>query len=81
MKVALIGTGAMGCIFGAALARGGAELVCLDRSADVVAALQQHVRSQLAAHEYPREIEFLDELPKTPSGKIQRFLLRAREII
>ena len=43
MKVALIGTGAMGCIFGAALARGGgAELVCLDRSADVVAALQQH---------------------------------------
>ena len=42
MKVALIGTGAMGCIFGAALVRGGAELVCLDRSADVVAALQQH---------------------------------------
>lgn len=42
MKVALIGTGAMGCIFGAALARSGAELVCLDRSADVVAALQQH---------------------------------------
>ncbi len=42
MKVALIGTGAMGCIFGAALARGGAELVCLDRNADVVAALQQH---------------------------------------
>ena len=42
MKVALIGTGAMGCIFGAALARGGAELVCLDRNADVVAALQRH---------------------------------------
>lgn len=43
--------------------------------------LQQHVRSRLSAHAYPREIEFLDELPKTPSGKIQRFLLRAREII
>lgn len=42
MKVALIGTGAMGCIFGAALARGGAELVCLDRSSEVVSALQQH---------------------------------------
>ncbi|MEY4266472.1 MAG: hypothetical protein RIS90_1007, partial [Pseudomonadota bacterium] len=41
MKVALIGTGAMGCIFGAALARGGAELVCLDRNPEVVAALQQ----------------------------------------
>jgi 2-dehydropantoate 2-reductase len=42
MKVALIGTGAMGCIFGAALARSGAELVCLDRSPEVVSALQQH---------------------------------------
>jgi 2-dehydropantoate 2-reductase len=42
MKVAVIGTGAMGCIFGAALARSGAELVCLDRSPEVVAALQQH---------------------------------------
>ena len=42
MKVAVIGAGAMGCIFGAALARSGAELVCLDRSPEVVAALQQH---------------------------------------
>lgn len=41
--------------------------------------LQQHVRARLSAHAYPREIEFVDELPKTPSGKIQRFLLRARE--
>ncbi|WP_181297313.1 AMP-binding protein [Pseudomonas sp. Q2-TVG4-2] len=41
--------------------------------------LQQHVRKRLSAHAYPREIEFVDELPKTPSGKIQRFLLRDRE--
>lgn len=50
MKVALIGTGAMGCIFGAALARSGAELVCLDQRSDVVAALQQQgirVRGEL----------------------------------
>jgi acetyl-CoA synthetase len=40
--------------------------------------LQQHVRTRLALHAYPREIEFIDELPKTPSGKIQRFLLRRR---
>ncbi len=33
-----------------------------------------------SAHAYPREIEFLEELPKTPSGKIQRFLLRNQEI-
>ena len=41
--------------------------------------LQQHVRSRLSAHAYPREIDFVEDLPKTPSGKIQRFLLRARE--
>lgn len=41
--------------------------------------LQQHVRGRLSAHAYPREIAFVDELPKTPSGKIQRFLLRARD--
>ena len=38
--------------------------------------LKQLVRNRLSAHAYPREIEFLGELPKTPSGKIQRFLLR-----
>ena len=42
--------------------------------------LQQHVRQRLSAHAYPREIEFVSELPKTPSGKIQRFLLRDREV-
>jgi len=42
-------------------------------------ALQQHVRQRLSAHAYPREIEFVSELPKTPSGKIQRFLLRDGE--
>ena len=35
-----------------------------------------HVRNRLGAHAYPREISFVKELPKTPSGKIQRFLLR-----
>ncbi|MDP9940795.1 acyl-CoA synthetase [Ectopseudomonas alcaliphila] len=43
-------------------------------------ALQQYVRKRLSAHAYPREIEFVSELPKTPSGKIQRFLLRSQEI-
>ncbi|MEM7094596.1 MAG: AMP-binding protein [Actinomycetota bacterium] len=41
-------------------------------------ALTQHVRSGVGKHAFPREIEFLDELPKTPSGKIQRFVLRQR---
>ncbi|MCF6232021.1 MAG: AMP-binding protein [Rhodobacteraceae bacterium] len=40
--------------------------------------LQTHVKTRLSAHAYPRLVEFTDELPKTPSGKIQRFLLRQR---
>ncbi len=40
--------------------------------------LQQHVKTQLAPFKYPRWIEFVDELPKTATGKIQRFKLRAR---
>lgn len=38
--------------------------------------LKQHVRNRLSTHAFPREIDFVDELPKTPSGKIQRFILR-----
>ena len=40
--------------------------------------LQKLVRTRLSLHAYPREIEFIGELPKTPSGKVQRFLLRQR---
>ena len=42
--------------------------------------LRLHVRQRLAAHAYPREIEFVEQLPKTPSGKLQRFILRNQEI-
>ena len=45
---------------------------------ELVDELQQQVRKRLSLHAYPREIEFLAELPKTPSGKVQRFLLRQR---
>ena len=40
--------------------------------------LQAHVKANLAAYKYPRWIEFIDELPKTATGKIQRFKLRGR---
>jgi benzoate-CoA ligase len=40
--------------------------------------LRAHVKTQLAPFKYPRWIEFIDELPKTATGKIQRFKLRAR---
>ena len=41
--------------------------------------LQAFVKQRLAPHKYPRFIEFVDELPKTATGKIQRFRLRERE--
>ena len=43
---------------------------------DLEDALKQHVKSMLSPYKYPRWIEFLDELPKTATGKIQRFRLR-----
>jgi benzoate-CoA ligase family protein len=49
-----------------------------DKSCEELArALQEHVRAVLAAYKYPRWIEFRAELPKTATGKIQRFKLRA----
>lgn len=42
--------------------------------------IRKFVRNLLAAHAYPREIEFIDSLPKTRSGKIMRRLLKARDL-
>ena len=50
-----------------------------EASDDLADELRLHVRHRLSAHAYPREIAFVAELPKTPSGKIQRFLLRNAE--
>jgi fatty-acyl-CoA synthase len=41
--------------------------------------LLEHVRAHIARYKVPREIEFVDELPKTSTGKIQKFELRERE--
>ena len=46
---------------------------------DLVGRLQEHVRSVTAPYKYPREVEFVEDLPKTISGKILRAELRARE--
>lgn len=53
----------------------------LQGSPDLVTALQEHVKSVTAPYKYPREIEFVDQLPKTASGKIRRIELRALERI
>lgn len=42
--------------------------------------LKQHVKQHLAGHAYPREIDFIDHLPKTRSGKIMRRVLKAQEL-
>ena len=43
--------------------------------------LKAFVKDRLAPYKYPRQIEFLAELPKTATGKIQRFKLRERELL
>ncbi|HEV3045157.1 MAG TPA: AMP-binding protein [Roseiarcus sp.] len=48
----------------------------VDRSVDTVRSLQDHVKAAIAPYKYPRSIVFCDALPKTATGKIQRFRLR-----
>jgi 2-aminobenzoate-CoA ligase len=47
--------------------------------AQMVKTLQDHVKTEIAPYKYPRRIEFRDALPKTQTGKLQRFALRAEE--
>jgi acetyl-CoA synthetase len=47
---------------------------------DVAADIKEFVKIRLAAHEYPREIEFVEDLPMTATGKIMRKDLKAREV-
>jgi acetyl-CoA synthetase len=47
--------------------------------AELVEQLQTHVKGKLAPYEYPKEIEFLEALPMTTTGKVQRRVLRLQE--
>jgi 2-aminobenzoate-CoA ligase len=51
----------------------------VDRNANLVKTLQDFVKVQIAPYKYPRAIVFVDELPKTQTGKLQRFRLREQE--
>lgn len=55
--------------------------IVTDRAASesFVAELQNFTRERLSQHEFPRHIEFVTELPKTPAGKVNRKVLRDRE--
>lgn len=60
-----------------------AYVVLRDRhipSQDLAQEIQQWVKTRYAAHAYPREIHFIKIMPKTPSGKIQRFVLKQRRL-
>ena len=50
-----------------------------EASDELVVQLQEHVRGKLAPYEYPKEIEFIDALPMTTTGKVQRRVLRLQE--
>jgi 2-aminobenzoate-CoA ligase len=43
---------------------------------DLAKAMQEHVKAEIAPYKYPRVIDFVDALPRTPTGKLQRFELR-----
>ena len=63
----------------AGLTRTKAFVVLKDGAQASSVELQAFVKDRLAPYKYPRQIEFLTELPKTATGKIQRFKLRERE--
>jgi acetyl-CoA synthetase len=44
----------------------------------IAADIQAFMKERLSKHEYPRQVEFVGELPKTPAGKINRSALRRR---
>jgi 2-aminobenzoate-CoA ligase len=48
------------------------------KGAQTIAALQEHVKRAIAPYKYPRAIEFVDALPRTETGKLQRFKLRTQ---
>jgi 2-aminobenzoate-CoA ligase len=50
-------------------------------SPDLVAELQDHVKRELAPYKYPRAIDFVERLPRTETGKIQRYRLRLSDVL
>jgi 2-aminobenzoate-CoA ligase len=47
-----------------------------DRGPDMIRTLQEHVKRSIAPYKYPRAVEFVDSLPRTETGKLQRFKLK-----
>jgi acetyl-CoA synthetase len=60
-------------------ARAGGQKSLQEFEQKLIESIQQHVRGLLAPYEYPKEIEFIDALPMTTTGKVQRRVLRLQE--
>ena len=50
----------------------------VEASPELASTLQEFVKEKIAPFKYPRQIHFIDELPKTATGKIQRYKLRTK---
>ncbi|MGH7276551.1 MAG: acyl-CoA synthetase [Candidatus Rokuibacteriota bacterium] len=50
-------------------------------SPELVTELQEHVKRELAPYKYPRAVEFVEKLPRTETGKIQRYVLRQADVL
>ena len=50
-------------------------------SAALVTELQEHAKRELAPYKYPRAVEFVEKLPRTETGKIQRYVLRQADVL
>jgi 2-aminobenzoate-CoA ligase len=50
-------------------------------SAELAGELQEHVKRELAPYKYPRAVEFVERLPRTETGKIQRYILRKADVV
>ncbi|MBI5543284.1 MAG: hypothetical protein HY901_05310, partial [Deltaproteobacteria bacterium] len=50
-------------------------------SQELVGELQEHVKRELAPYKYPRAVEFVEKLPRTETGKIQRYVLRQADVL
>ena len=49
-----------------------------EKSQAMARQLQEHVKNAIAPYKYPRAVEFVDALPRTETGKLQRFKLRSQ---
>jgi benzoate-CoA ligase len=78
--IAVLETAVIGVVDAEGLTKTKAFVVLAEGQQATSDDLKAFVKDRLAPYKYPRIIEFIDELPKTATGKIQRFRLREQEV-